>query len=230
MAIFPNLIVEPVVQVNDRTRLDASKSFVTQDEDAISSIEIRPSSSESFINVTTDKYLDWEYAASGTETITTRIIAGSATGEIETEIQVITANDDYLYSNDSDLQMQESDIMKWVKDGRNSYKDLHRRAQTLILNHLRKQGYVDVNGDPYTKEAIVDIEEVKQWSTFIVLRIIFDSISNAVDDVFAAKSKYYKGQEVEWRNQAVLRLDTDGDGVVDDGEQVDIQSGVVVRR
>lgn len=230
MAIFPNLLVEPVTQTNDRLRLDASRSFATQNESAITSILIEPNTGDGFIDVSEEKYLDWEYAASGDKIITTRVVAGSASADIESTLLVVTPVSDKLFSTDSDLVTHEADIMRWVKDGRNSHNDTHRRAQTIILKWLDKEGYVDINAIPFTKDAVIDIEEVRQWSIYIVLRLIFESISNAVDDVFSAKAKYYKGLEVDWRNRAALRLDVDGDGVVDQGEEIDPKFGVVVRR
>lgn len=230
MAIFPNLIYEPTIQISDRTRLDGTKSWVTQDEDDIVLVQIEPASGHGFISVTEDKFLDWEYAASGVQDVTILVATESATGQISRAITVISSSDDHLFSTDSDIQIHEPSIMKWVQDGRNSYLDVHRRAQTIILKWLDREGYVDASNKPYTKQAIVNIEEVKQWSTYIVLRLIFEGISNAINDVFAQKKKFYNDLEIEWKNRTVLRLDTDGDGEVEHGEELNISVGFIARR
>lgn len=230
MAIFPNLNLEPVVQTKDRTRLDATKSFVTQDEATISLVQIRPSVSADFVDVTTDMYLDWEYTTNGTQVVTCRVTASAVSAEVSANISSIVASADYLFSNDSDLKLHEPDIMKWTEPGRNSYLNLHRRAQTIILKWLDKEGYVDINNNPFTKAAIVDIEEVKQWSTYTVLRLMFEGLSNAVDDIFDKKAKMYQGMEGTWRERVVLRLDVDGDGVVNEGEEVQLSTAFVARR
>ena len=231
MAIFPFLSLEPVVQVGDRTRLDGSKSFVTADEGDIIKLEIDPGTG-SFIDVTTDKYLDYAWAASGTETIICRVTteSASASASVSEEVSVLTATQDYLFSNDSDLKLHEPDILKWTEDGRNSFLNIHRRAKKLILEYLRREGFVDVYGNPYTAAAITDIEEVKQWSTFITLRLIFEGISNSTEDVFHIKAKRYFEMEQKWRSIALLRLDIDGDGEVVEGEGIDMRSCFVARR
>lgn len=229
--IFPNLELEAVVQVGDRTRLSALKSFVTQDEAAISMIQISPLGAASgLIDVSTDMFLDWQFSASGTISVLCRVTASGASAEITDTISVVTAASDHLFSNDDDLRLQEPDILKWVEEGRNTFINIHRRAQKSILEYLRKEGFTDVYGNPYTKAAIIDIEEVKQWSTFLALRLIFEGISNATDDVFAEKAKRYKGQEVEWRKTALLRLDIDGDGEADNKEGIDTAFSFVARR
>lgn len=228
--IFPNLQLEPVIQVNDRTRLDAMKSFVTQDEEAISLVQIRPLAGEDFITVTNDKYLDWQYSASGTVTVTARVTAGGASAEINSTLSVVTVAADNLFSTDADLRLHENDILKWVEDGRNSFINIHRRAQKLIIEQLRREGFTDINGAPYTKAAVVDVDEVKQWATFWTLQLIFEGISNSTDDVFAEKASHYSRMRELWGKTALLRLDVDGDGVVDVDEGIDTAFPFVARR
>ncbi len=232
MALFPLLDLEPTVQVGDKTRLDASKSFVTADQDSLSSILIDPTGSAGFIDVTETQYLDWAYAASGTFNVKLKILAGaaSASAMIQHSISIVTEAQDKLFSNDADLRLHEFDILKWVPDGRATFKDMHRRAQIIIIQWLSKEGYVRVNDIPFTKTDIIDIEEVKQWSTYITLRLIFEGLSNATDDIFHVKSTRYFEMEQNWRDRAILRIDVDGDGIVNPGEGVDPRSGFIARR
>jgi hypothetical protein len=137
---------------------------------------------------------------------------------------------DNLYSTDFNLQVHEPDVLRYVKKGRSTFKDVHRRAQETILAWLDKEGFVDVYGNKYTKAALVLSDELKEWSTFTALRLIFEGLHNAVDDVFMEKAKRYKGLETFHRERAVLRLDTDGDGVANQFEETDIRSCVVIRR
>jgi len=231
MAIFPFLSVEPTVQVGDRTRLDGTKSFVTVDEGDIISLEIDPGNG-SYVNVTTDKFLDYAWNTSGSKTIRCRVTTetASASASISESISVVTESSDYLFSTDSDLKLHEPDILKWTEDGRNSFLNIHRRAKKLILEYLRREGFVDVYGNAYTDAAIIDVEEVKQWSTFTTLRLIFEGISNSTEDVFHEKAKRYFEMEQKWRSIALLRLDIDGDGVVIEGEGIDARSCFVARR
>jgi hypothetical protein len=234
MSIFPNLIAETTVQVNDRLRLDASKSFASKDEAAITAVEIEPEAAAGFISVFSTKqndwFLDWEYATDGAKAITVRITTDGAPVSRAFTVNAITSANDKLFSNDADLQIHEVNILKWLPDGKNSFKYLHRRAQDLIIAWLDEQGFVNVFDTKFDKNDILDIEEVRQWSTFMVLKLIFESISNSVDDVFDQKARKYHSEELIHKKRAVLRIDIDGDGVVDSFEDINISSSRVFRR
>ena len=235
--IFPNLECEAIVQVNDKTRLNGSKSFITPDESAITLVEIEPESGNGYINVTgaapldpLNWYLDWQYATNGTKTATIRVTTSGAPVTVTKTISVLSVVDDKLFSDDSDLIMHESEILRWVPVGRNSFKDMHRRAQQRILAWLDEKGHTDSSGARLTKASIVDVQEVKEWSIFLTLRMIFQSISNAVDDVFDKKAKYYESREAEARNRSALRYDYDGDGAISgDVEGVRISASRLIR-
>ena len=231
MAVFPLLEVEPIVQVGDKTRLSGLKSFIAPVDRDFDLVRIKPSDASQFITASAE-FLDWVYSASGTVNVTLYVQSNCpyASAEVEKSITVVTAAQDNLFSNDSDLSLHEPEILKWVVDGRSSFLDMHRRAQTLILKWLDKEGYVDSNGNPFTKSAIVDIEEVRAWSTFLVLKLIFEGLSNATDDIFHEKAVRYNGKMMEYRKKALLRIDTDGDGVVDNVEGITPAFGFVARR
>lgn len=233
--IFPHLEYESTVQVNDRTRLDATKSFTTQDQAAVTKIEIDPGTG-SFINITpstatdtTQWYLDYQWDSAGSKTVRLRITAGT-TETISRTVTVVTEAADALFSTDQALASHEPDILKWVKAGRNTFKDVHRAAQTEILDWLDEKGYVDTNGNKLTKAAIVDTTEVRQWAKFMALRMIFEGIQNAEDDVFQKKADAYGAKEASHRNRAILRLDEDGDGAVDESEGAHISTGNIFKR
>jgi hypothetical protein len=230
VALFIQVEVEPVVQINDQTRIDCTKTFRTPDQAEITLVRIRPTAGGSFIEVTDTEYLDWAYDADGDHVVTIEYTAGAVFTRSVT-ISVVDEEEDHLFSNDSDLKVHEPDILKYVREGRSSYLDYHRRTQTLILDHLDREGYVDIHGNKYTKDAVVDFTEVKEWSTFMTLRLIFEGISNSVDDIFSAKSKRYKGLENEHRDRVILRIDQDGDEELNTGEEIDgMRTARVFRR
>lgn len=130
-------------------------------------------------------------------------------------VKLYSVDGDNLFSNDSDLTKHEPDLLNWLPDGKNSYKYAHRRAQELILKYLDEKGYTDVYDDKLLIDAIVDIDEVKEWSTFLTLKLIFQGMKNAVDDVFSQKVQTYLEYEKQARDRAVLRIDLDNDGEID---------------
>ena len=225
MAIFGNLRLEPTVQLDDKTRLDASSSFVSKDEAAITLVEIEPFSGSGFIDVTgtssRDWYLDWEYTGgvTRTETVSLRITTDGAPITVTTDIDVTNAADDLLFSQDSDLIRHEPDIMSWVVEGRNSYLDIHRRAQSLIIDHFDIQGWRKRDGSKVEKTDLADIQEVKEWSTFAVLKIIMEGRSNSTDDIFHEKALIYDSKMVAKRERVFIGYDFNNNGEIDPNEK-----------
>jgi len=230
MAIFPNLFLENIVQVDDKTRLNAGASFVSSNSPNILKIEIDPDA-EGWIDVTVKGYLDWVYTTAGAKAPKVRVtVVGGGEQSKTYALTVRTKLEDNLFSNDEDLQNHEPDILKWVKDGRSSYLDLHRRAQELILDTLYRLGYTDRQRNRLGADAVVDILEVKEWSTYMVLYLIFNGLSNAVDDVFMKKAEIYKNKAKARMTSATLKLDLNGDGELSPSETQDMTSIWVVRR
>jgi len=222
--IFPVLELENIVQVNDKTRLKANKSY-SPDGTAITLIEIEPEAAAGFIDVTSSQYLDYQYATDGTKTVTLRI-NGSDTAT--KTIDVLSQAGDRLFSSDAELVPHEPDIMNYVRAGRNSFLDVHRTAQDRILTWLDEHRIWDINGDKLTKEQIINLEEVNDWSKFLTLRLIFEGLSNAVEDIFFEKANRYKKMEEAARNRAAFRLDANSDGQ-EDANKLDFRSFRIYR-
>lgn len=249
MAIFPRLECEDVVQVGDKTRISASKSFVSKGTDAITKVEIEPESGAGFIEVTgtssDDWFLDWVYDSEGAKTITVRVTSGedvetdpgpppvidpAPTQDIAKGIDVVSEEDDRLFSSDAELISLEPDILKWTPAGRSSFLNIHRQAQKDILAWLDEQGYRANDGSRLNKASIVDLEEVRSWAVAHTLKLIFYGISNQVDDVFMKKAAYYDSLAINHRNRAAIRLDLDGDGEIGPSEGINIKTLGLIRR
>lgn len=155
---------------------------------------------------------------------------GSTTTSKTFYIQVLSVDGDALFSDDAGLKTHRSDILEWLPDGRNSFLHVHRRAQDSILEYLDRAGHTDINGDKLTLDAFVNLDEFKEWSKFLALRIIHDELSNDPDDDFFAKARDFEHSEEVKRNRAILRMDVDKDGKADVGEGIGILGGSVSRR
>ena len=66
--------------------------------------------------------------------------------------------------------------------------------------------------------------EGEDWSKFMTLRLIFEGLSNAIDDIFHEKAVRYRKMELEARDRAKYRVDLNNDGDVDDDEGFDFRS------
>jgi hypothetical protein len=226
--IFPVLELENKIQVDDKTRLSAIKTYVTPEEAAISLLEIEPFAGAGFLDVTNAKYLDYQYSMGGDVQVTLRVTTDGAPESITKNITVISAADDRLFSSDADLVPHEPDVLSYVRDGRNSFLDVHRTAQEHILAWLDEHGLRQADGTLFTAVNIHNLEEVKRWSKFLTLRLIFEGLSNSVDDIFAQKSERYRILEAEARNRVNITLDVDGDGNAD--TRPELRTGMLRRR
>ena len=241
MAIFGNIEVDLVNQVDEKIRIDVSKSFVTQDEADVTLVEVQAGGSNSFVTVFStvgaepqeDWYLDWVFSAAATETISLRITTDAAPVTITKDITIVTSATDALFATDEDLKAVESDIMKWLPSGKSTWNFIHRKVQERILTEIYKSRIYATDGSKLEKTEVIDKAEVREWATFMALSMIYGSVQNASNDVFIEKSKRYevKANAYEEYSLNVLRLDYNKDGTVsNDSESLDFRSGFMVRR
>ena len=235
MAVFGVIKTEDLVQVADKTRISCIDTYKTPGEEAYSKVEIEPEAGAGFFDVTglltalefeKGWYLDWQYSTDGDKTISLKVTTtDGAPVPVLTEhtftktLAVIDEVDDKLFSTDEMLTSVVSDILRWVPEGRNSFKREHRDAQKRILAWLDENGFKDTSGNKLTKASIVDVSEVREWSKYLTLMIIYDGISNAIDDVFQQQARRFESLSVTARNRKYLRVDYTGDGTVSTGEK-----------
>jgi hypothetical protein len=234
MAIFPNIETDTLVQVNDRFRILAEKSFITQDETPITAVNITPElggpTIDVFDNSQKNWFLDWEYATDGTKLITLELVNGGGSQFKTFSVEAITEADDRLFSTDQDLAEEESDILRFVPKGRNTFKYAHRNAQKQILDYLYRIAVTDIDRNKITKEAIVDLEEVREWSKFLTLKLIFADLVSTPNDHFSLERDRYMIAASESANKAIFKLDLDGDGTVESSETVNLTNRPIILR
>lgn len=220
MAIFPFIECDDIVQVADKFRISAVKSYVSKGEESITLVEIEPDTGLGFIEVqgagptlnSKNFWLDWQYETDGEKVITLRITTDGTPVELTKTVSCLSEVDDYLFSKDNELVAIESDVLKYVPEGRNTFKFIHREAQSEILEWLYNKGYTKYNGERFLKEDVINISEVNYWAKYTALRLIYEDLSNQNNDVFKRKAKDYENQAAKWRDKAVLKIDRNGDG------------------
>ena len=226
MGPFGVLEVEPIVQVGDKTRMDYSKSYPSKE---ISFYEISFDGTLYF--ETSGGSFDCQFDTNEEKTVYLRITDLDDIKTVSTKkIKVLSKEEDALFSDDSDLTAHEPDILKYVAQGRNSFLNIHREAQLRILETLDQDGYTTFDGKKITKEAFVDKTEVRSWSKFLTLQLIFEGLSNAIDDIFSQKAKKYESDAYRAKNRAYLRYDFNKDGELTTGETLVFSSIDLVRR
>ena len=229
--IFPKLNLETTLQVDDKTRLDASLS--TASGETISNVEIKPEATESFISVyhadSNKWYLDWAYETDGLKTVEVKVTTNLGDKTKTYDIIVLTEEEDALFSYDSDLYPYEPNLLKYLPKGKNTFIYAHRAAQKKILAYLDEQRIWKKDKTRYTKEDIVDKEEFNRWSIFQTLLIIFESSQVSNGDIFQEKKMEYDKDMREARNRSALRLDADSDGNTEE-IPYDIRTTRLIRR
>lgn len=230
---------ENIVQVNDKTRIDISKTFHTSE--SIKKIEVRPEVGadliEVFDSVTMSDIrqdslrVDWVYQTPGSESIEVVVTRDDDTTKSETKsIEILSIEQDKLFSNDDHLRALESEIERFLPEGKDSFNYLHRVAQNQILETLYDRGLVDINGDRLTKENIVQTKDLEQWSKFLVLTLIFEDMVVSPDDIYAQKAGMYRGYaQTASNSKPFIKIDKALDGNIED-KKVSISTGSVVRR
>jgi hypothetical protein len=233
--IFPIIECDDTVQVNDKFRISADKSYVTKDEAAISLVEI-DAGDGSFIDVTgsapikaSNWFLDFQHSTPGSKTVAVRVTTDGSPVTVTKTVTVLTAAQDYLYSKDSELVAIESDILKYMPAGKASFKYAHREAQGQILEWLWTNGYWKSDGSRFVKTDFIDLIEVNYWSRYLTLRLIYDDLSNQTEDIFFKKARKHENTEHLWRRKAMLKIDVNGDAIQDPYEGLDMTTKRLVR-
>lgn len=219
------------VQISEKVRIDVSKTFAFSGR-SISTIVVKPvhDGSDSY-DVTSAGFLDIAYDSAGTKTIhVTLTLDNGATIALAKEITVVSEATENLFSSDPELISHEPDILNYLPEAYCDYRYVHRLAQDRIMSIIDERGITDNDGNRLTAVDVKDIEECNDWSKFLALQYIFESLSNAIDDVFAEKSNRYREMVRQASNRAFLRLDYDGDGTLETTERGSAVTGRLFRR
>ena len=230
--IFINCQNEALIQTKDKTRIDVSSSFVSGD--AITDILIKPNDDTSYISVfNADQslwYLDWAYEDEGDQTITVQATDDTDTVTAEFTITVISESEDNLYSTDAEIFAIEGELKKYMPEGKNSYKNLHREAQSRIVNYLDKKRLWNSDGTPYAKNQINLYGMLQKWSLYETILMIYTDLTISIGDKFTEKVSEYKALRNYERDRAQIRIDKDNSGTIDAGEIQDLKSFRMIRR
>lgn len=218
--MFPVLECDSVVQEHDRLRLDANKSFGF---DVIDEIKIETEAAKGFSSIgdpdTRSAFLDWQYSGAGDKVVTLKIVSSGQDHTVSKTIRVVTASEDGLYSTDRDLRAEESLIDSFLDAGRNSFNNYHREAKRMILQDLKNRGLRKNDGSYLLSDDIIDSAEMRNWSTYLTLALIFKSKINSIDDIARIKASKYEDLALEASQNDVFSVDTNDDGIADHEEE-----------
>lgn len=230
--IFPSLIFDNLVQEADKLRFLASKSFVGSGE-ILNGIKIYPDFDNNpgvFYDVFVedcpeDWFLDYAYETAGDYKV--RLEISTATPETKVKdysITVVTEADDNLQSTDAMLYSYESELVKYLPEGRNSWKYLHRKALEEIIDYLYRNAIYKYNEENGLRDLKIEKEDLigdklDKWSTFETMIMIFQDIKSSNIDFFNEKIEDYTELRNDARKVYCIQIDSNGDGIVDETDK-----------
>ena len=219
------------VQVDEKFRMDFTRTFKHPGDHTIQTLTVTVETLS--FEISSTNILDYAFATEGSKTISvTAVHSGSGHPDVTKtfSVSVVTEANENLFSKDSDIINLEPDLLNYLPEGKAQYIYVHREAQDRILAVLDERGITDTDGNRIAAAAVKDIEELNDWSKFLVLQYIFESLSNAIDDIFHEKAMRYREMVNQAKSRTFLRLDYDGDGTLESTERGSATSGRIYRR
>jgi len=223
--IFPNLILDSIVQEADKIRFDASRVFAVEGVE-ITDINIYPD----FVgtpatvldvyvaNCPEDWYLDWAYSTAGDYTVRVEVVTlanGSETKDYS--VSAITAAEDALFSSDEQIFAREPELKRYIPAGRNSFKYMHRLAQKEMLDYMYRNGIINPDGTQIEKTQLIG-DKLDQWAIYEVLLLIYQDIKNSNAEAFNEKLVDYSEKRADARKRYIIQYDSNKDGNVDEDD------------
>lgn len=232
MSIFGVLKSDDKIFSGDKIRFDASESFLAPAlVFATVSHEISVDAGVTWFDISKNKIVDWIFTTAGTKTISLRVSTTQPASQVFTkDITVIDLTTANLFSNDSDLYEYETDIDQYLPKKWSSWNLVHLAAQKHIIDWLDEKRIFAFNGTKYSASDLLDKAEVRQFSIFKTLELIFASNSNIVGDIFSIKRDKYRELANEKAARAQITLDFNKDTINNDSqERTDLHSVSVFR-
>lgn len=128
-----------------------------------------------------------------------------------------------VFSDDENLKEEYRGIMDFKLEADNSFIVTHNNAKKEIIQNLRNRGRIKRNSSILKDIDAFDIlepEQVREASKFLVLSKIFFEISDSVDDKYYQLYQDYKKKYDAAFDLFYLTIDIDDDGVVDSNEKL----------
>lgn len=142
-----------------------------------------------------------------------------------------------VFSDDQDLETEVKEVTgtRFLPSGENSHILTHVASRNEIIQKIRNDGRVKRNlstGVFKKMDAfdLLDIEEIRQASTYLTLSKIYMALSDDPEDIYMDKSKNYRSLYNGAIDLYFLELDFDDDGEKDTSEEQHPHTTRLLRR
>jgi len=176
-------------------------------------------------------FLEWKKSEGWAKTT----ISGDELFWVRFSVDIATSSMDVralniLFANDNELLKENSTILeRFLPEGQVSFASLHSRVRDLIVQSLNNRGQFtkkESSEVQTTRGLINDVakwdllrkEQVKEAAINLALATIYNQASDAPDDVWAERHRFYNDRGQLHLQTVKLALDRDDDGVEDESE------------
>jgi len=221
--LFPKADIDKKVQNYDMFRIDASKSFFTGDIEDLTDVNIYPEFATDpgvvFNLITEDQecwVLDWAYKTEADYTVKIEMKTSTLTEEVTYIVTSVTSSEDNLLSDDSMIYALESELKRYVPEGRNSWKYLHRAARNEMLDYMYRNHIVNPDGTEILASQLKSESNLEEWAKYETMLLIFQDIKSSNSEAFNEKLVDYSEKRANARKRYVIEYDSNKDGNVDE--------------
>jgi hypothetical protein len=230
--IFPIIKSEDKVFINDKISFDFQKSFLTPDESFASptSHEASFDAGATWIDCTSKKSIDYIFATPGAKIVQLRITANSGTEEVSKTVTALDYVTQKLFSTDTDLYRYEPEIDNLMPKKWSSWNLVHLEAQKNFIDWLDEKRIYNERGEKYAVADLTDLEQVRQYSIFRTLEIIYAGTFSVSGDVFKDKFTKYQTMANDKLAKSTISLDFNKNGNADLNERTDLHTVSIGRQ
>lgn len=202
------------IREKEMVRLDLSRSVVfPEPSPQVTAIEVQMEDGGEIYNVFSEDqekwFLDYAYTSLGEKQITVTAYLDTDPVETVTDIttlEVVEADDDKHFAGDRELLNYQSDVFRFLPEGRNNFNYIHRTVRELFLNWLMISNIRKADASFFSVDDLLAFEEVKELGRFWALSLIFSNASNKQDDYFKEKQKEFYGKVKDQKSIVIYTL------------------------
>lgn len=231
MSNFPIIKSDEKVFTGDKISFDFSKSFITPDETlaAVPNHQASFDGGVTWIDVTTSKKIDFIYSTPGSKTVKLRVTTTLGNVVADKIINVMDIVAQKLFSNDSDLYRFEPEIDSLLPKKWTSWNLVHLESQKYFIDWLDEKRIYAADGSKYGVADLSDLDQVRQFSIFKTLELIYSGTFNQTGDIYSSKRDKYRELANDKLGKSTISLDYNKNGNLNEGERTDLHSVVLIR-
>jgi hypothetical protein len=144
-----------------------------------------------------------------------------------------------VLSNDKDFSFVPN-MSDYLPENSSSFIAFHQEARNVIVQMLRNSGKKIAKYDGGASSHMIEtrqvdqfdllnIEEFRNASKYLALHLIFDHLSKSNDDVYHFRSLRFYEKFLESYNTNLVSIDTNGNGLNDSNENLEVQFIRIIR-